>query len=320
MAPQPTKADDTDPPVVTTYLGWQTFYGSNGAYTALEEYYVISSVTYEIYLVGTSATFSSVSPGVVLTPIGVFQDLPAITPSSLVTSISSPVSMSSSVTTSEVGPISASSLTSTTNSTTSTPTPTSHKKVISAEAAAGIGIGSAIIGALLALLAGWICLGKRRSGKREGQRYSWTKVKTHTENEKGLGTRNAVTLENNLLERADDSDIRKSMQDLNEMIDQHCVNYYHLQTLNVNQGDLEHRLVECGYNSPNSSGPSVAEFAKLLQNPRTRTAAIHRFISLLVLSRSDWRSSSKVSLLPSQISNFCQSIPPVESYPGSEEG
>jgi hypothetical protein len=177
-----------------------------------------------------------------------------------------------------------------------------------------------VAGALLALLAVWVIWRKRNSGESGANEYSWTKVKPHTDNEKGIGVRNAVTLENNLLERADDSDIRKSMQDLNEMIDQHCVNYYHHQTLNTNQGDLEHRLVECGYNSPNSSGPSVTEFTRLLQNPRTRTVAMHRLISLLVLSHADWRSSPEVSLLPSQISNFCQSIPPVESYPGSEEG
>jgi hypothetical protein len=98
------------------------------------------------------------------------------------------------------------------------------------------------------------------------------------------------------------------------------VNYYHLQNININQGDLEDRLVECGYDSPNTWGPSVAEFAKLLQNPRTRTSAIHRLISLLVLSHTDWRSKSEVSLLPSQITNFCLSIPPVESHPRSAEG
>ncbi len=161
---------------------------------------------------------------------------------------------------------------------------------------------------------------RKRSGEDDAKKYSWKTVKTHGDDEKGLGTHNEITLETNLLERADDSDIRKSMQDLNEIIDQHCVNYYHLQKLNINQGDLEHRLVECGYSSPNTSGPSVAELARLLQSPKTRIAAIHRLISQLVLSHADWRSKPEVSLLPSHITNFCQSIPPVENYPGSEEG
>lgn len=204
-------------------------------------------------------------------------------------------------------------------STSASPTAT-HKSIPSKEIA-GISIGTAVIGALIALLAVWICIRQKRAREGGRTRYSWAKVNHPADgNEKGVVTRHEISLEKNLLERANDSDIRKSMQDLNEMIDQHCVNYYHLQTLNISQGDLEHRLVECGYNSPNTSGPSVAELARLLQNPRTRTAAMHHLISLLVLSHANWRSSPELSLLPSQISQFCQSIPPVESYPGSEEG
>jgi hypothetical protein len=104
--------------------------------------------------------------------------------------------------------------------TASTGTPTSQNAGIPPRAVAGISIGTAVIGAVIALLAVWIFLGKRISREHGAKAYSWTKVKAHPENEKGFGTPNAAALENNLLERADDSEIRKLMQDLNEMIDQ----------------------------------------------------------------------------------------------------
>jgi hypothetical protein len=138
--------------------------------------------------------------------------------------------------------------------------------------------------------------------------------------EKRTGSRSEAPLEENLLERADDSQIKKSMQDLHELIDQHCENHYHDQAVDIAQGSLERTLIEAGYDNLSSSAPSVAEFARLLQSPNSRLLAIRQFIALVILSHVGWRSRAEVSLLPPQIAVFCQTIPPTERQPDSEEG
>jgi hypothetical protein len=138
--------------------------------------------------------------------------------------------------------------------------------------------------------------------------------------EKRTGSRNEALLEENLLERADDSQVKKSMQDLNELIDQHCENHYHDQAVDIAHGSLERSLVEAGYENLSSSAPPTAEFARLLQSPHSRLLAIRKFIGLVILSHVDWRCRPEVSLLPPQIAVFCQTIPPTERQPGSEEG
>jgi hypothetical protein len=138
--------------------------------------------------------------------------------------------------------------------------------------------------------------------------------------EKRTGSRVEAPIEENLLERADDSQIRKSTQDLNELIDQHCENHYHDQAVDIAQGSLERTLIEAGYDNLTSSAPSVTEFARLLQSPNSRLLAIRHFIALVILSHVGWRSRAEVSLLPPQIAAFCQTIPPTERQPGSEEG
>jgi hypothetical protein len=155
--------------------------------------------------------------------------------------------------------------------------------------------------------------GHRRKHSRSGGLYGG-------DDEKRIGGPNEIVLSENLLERADDSQIKQQMVDLNEVIDQHCVNHYHLEPVAVSQGDLEKRLNDSGYSRLNRTGPTSAEMANLLQNPRSRLAAIHHLISLVILSHIDWRTGAEVSLLPPQIANFCRTIPPVEKQAGSQIG
>jgi hypothetical protein len=179
---------------------------------------------------------------------------------------------------------------------------------------AGIGIGTATIGGLLAALIFWVCMRRYKHLGEERRRRS------RNDEEKRTGSRVEAPLEENLLERADDSQIRKSMQDLHELIDQHCENHYHDQAVDIAQGSLEKTLIEAGYDSLSNSAPSVAEFARLLHSPNTRLLAIRQFIALVILSHVGWWSRAEVSLLPPQIAAFCQMIPPTEGQPGSEEG
>jgi hypothetical protein len=60
-----------------------------------------------------------------------------------------------------------------------------------------------------------------------------------------------------LLDRTDDSQLRTSIQELNELIDQHVENHYHLQDFEGSRGSLEQGLIACAYNTE----PSVPEMA-----------------------------------------------------------
>ena len=182
---------------------------------------------------------------------------------------------------------------------------------ISSGAVAGIAIGSAIVGALVAFLIIYIFM-KRSKQSRGGRRRHSRDIDL----EKSSSPRPGLSLEENLLERADDSQIRKLMQDLNELIDQHVENYYHLQLLENSQGSLERRLVEFGY----GADPSIQEMISILKNSKTRFAGIRQLIAMIIVRNIDFKARAEVSLLPPHIARICQSVPPIERQSGCEEG
>jgi hypothetical protein len=134
--------------------------------------------------------------------------------------------------------------------------------------------------------------------------------------EKNIGPTIAATpLEETLIDRADDSQLRKSMQDLAELIDQHVENNYNLNPFEGSQGSLERRLAECGYNTE----PSASSIAGLLINPHTRFVAIREVIAHIILPEDWQRGKPELSLLPFQIAGFIKMIPSTEKLAGADE-
>ena len=181
---------------------------------------------------------------------------------------------------------------------------------ISGGAAAGIGIGGLVIGALLGLLVAFIFM--KRSRKHSSKRRPSS---IDTEKHLPVAPIAFSALDETLLDRADDSQLRKSMQDLNEVIDQHVENNYHSQAFVGSRKPLEKGLAEAGY-----SEPSVPEIASLLINQRTRFAAIREVIARILIGSLETRCRPELSLLPPQIVGFVKSIPPVERLGGADEG
>jgi hypothetical protein len=183
-----------------------------------------------------------------------------------------------------------------------------------AGAVAGIAIGAAIVGLLLGFLTAWIWMSQK--GKATGRR----KHRRRTEDETGRipPSRPQITLEDNLLERVDDSVVLSSMRDLNILIEGHVKASYHLHKLDESQGDLTKRLHDCGFGK--SPEPSADTLASLLIDPRTRSAAIRHVIASTLLSHIDWKTPKETSLLPPQIAALCETIPPIERQFGCEEG
>jgi hypothetical protein len=128
----------------------------------------------------------------------------------------------------------------------------------------------------LSFLGAWLLMkkgrksggGSHRHSRREKPGYGGHGSKV------GAGVRPEVKVEENLPERVDDSEVMKSMQDLNEIIDLHCENYFHLKPVDDNPREVEQRLVDFGYNTLNTSGPAAAELVTLLQNSQSRLSAV----------------------------------------------
>lgn len=187
---------------------------------------------------------------------------------------------------------------------------------ISGGAAAGIGIGGLVLGALLAFLATFLFMKRSRKQHRSQRHFNSFGTEKATD---GAQPGSSI-LDETLLDRADDSQLRKSMQDLNEMIDQHVENHYHSEAIaGTSQNALEKALSEAGY-STDEDLISVSKIASLLINPRTRFAAIREVIARILVGNLMVNSRPEVCLLPKQIVDFVKYIPPVERLPGAEEG
>ena len=94
------------------------------------------------------------------------------------------------------------------------------------------------------------------------------------------------------------------MQDLSELISQHVENHYHGRPFEGPPADLKRGLKNCGYGD--STEPSAETLAGLLINPTTRTAAIRHLIASVIFNHIELSSKPKNSLLPANITSFCQ--------------
>jgi len=201
---------------------------------------------------------------------------------------------------------------------TATPAPNASSKPANSHlgppgAVAGIAIGAAVVGLLLGFLIAWLWMSHKGSstGRKKRRR------RKEDEISRIPPSRPQITLEDNLLERVDDSVVLSSMRDLNILIEGHVKNSYHLHKLDESQGDLARRLHDCGFGK--SSEPSANTLASLLIDPSTRSVAIRHIIASTLLSHIDWKTPKETSLLPPQIAAICETIPPIERQFGCEE-
>ena len=94
----------------------------------------------------------------------------------------------------------------------------------------------------------------KRHRRREGDVGGYSRG---VDSEKNIRTPIVAPVNETFLDRADDSQLRTLMQELNELIDQHVENHYHLQDFEGSRGSLEQGLIPCAYNTE----PSVPEMA-----------------------------------------------------------
>jgi uncharacterized protein YhaN len=110
-----------------------------------------------------------------------------------------------------------------------------------------------------------------------------SKSSSNSEDKHINSTTTEIPPKENLLQRADDIQLRKTMQDLDERIDQHCESYYHqLRVLDSTQKEIEQQLNGRDYSYLFAPEFASAELAQTLQNSQTRVLAVRRIIAMVL--------------------------------------
>jgi hypothetical protein len=195
----------------------------------------------------------------------------------------------------------------------------SSQKGLSNGAVAGVGIGCAVAGALLAIIAFALFTRSRTRRPNDNSNIAYQKT-PHAASSRDFDSKSAsvVPLVDIPIERADDSQIKKSLLDLNELINQHVENHYHNHTFVGNQADLERELSKCGFHKGGSE--SAGYMTSVLIDSRTRGAGIRKLIAYVILVHSQPNSAETTSLLPGSISGISRAILQVKRRPGEEQG
>jgi hypothetical protein len=205
-----------------------------------------------------------------------------------------------------------------------TPKGVATSKSVPTGTVVGVGIGTALAGAFLALLGSWLFLRRSRRPRRGGGNSSLSDG-DHVgkfggaKNTIGNGVSTSiVALDDIPFDPADDSQIRKSMQDLYELIHQHAENHYSARSFEGRREDLRRELAKGGWND--MTEPSAQTLASLLVNPVTRRVAIRHIIAWVVLQHIDLKSRPEMSLLPAHIVASGQALLKIKRTPGEQEG
>lgn len=187
---------------------------------------------------------------------------------------------------------------------------------LSTGAAAGVAVGCLVAGALIAFAVAFFCLKRRRTKHYDDHSPTTT---TTVSDLKGYHAPPPVPppvadsspLDKFLLDSTSDEEMAAELHALGTLIQSHAENNYHLGTVLVNKNTLSTALTQLGVQKGGSLRPS--ELASLALAPATRQAALQHVISQVVFTSVDTSARSQLSMLPSPVAAFLQSIPPPES-------
>ncbi|KAH7136760.1 hypothetical protein B0J13DRAFT_449821 [Dactylonectria estremocensis] len=201
---------------------------------------------------------------------------------------------------------------------------TAHSKSndtgVSAGAMAGIAVGCAVVGLFFGLAAAWLLLRRRRKG---GSQPGEVQVIATTPESKGYTSIVASPIaasvsgsdsqiDQFLLAATPDKEIGTELQALDDLIHQHVDNHYDIGTTTVSSSLLSQKLANLSF----ASGPNADVVAGLCIHPKSRQAGIRHVISNIIFKSIDVNSRSPLSMLPTPLAAFLQSIP----SPGQHQG
>ncbi|ESZ94389.1 hypothetical protein SBOR_5253 [Sclerotinia borealis F-4128] len=195
----------------------------------------------------------------------------------------------------------------------STPTAipsTHHGSTVSGGVAAGIAIGTFIIGALLALGGFWFFSRQRKRSRRPRETTSSNDYSKRTFSAgNGIAASKEIDTpmqDYPIVERADDSQLRNQMQNLGELIYQHVENHTAIGPYTGTSHDFTAGLTKCGYSE--RTEPTASTLGSLLANSKERRTGIKSLIAWVILRGVDLKSSSEYSLLPDEITGFYRAV------------
>ncbi|RMJ12117.1 hypothetical protein CDV36_008229 [Fusarium kuroshium] len=171
-------------------------------------------------------------------------------------------------------------------------------------ALAGAAVGCAIAGILIGVVAAWLLL-RRRKGQDDRKIIPHEDPRAFAAVEKPSPTvsDDATPLNNILLDATPDREIEAELQALGQLIDQHVEKYYHLDPI-TDVSTLPDHLASLG------DFPHGAEaIAGVCVKPMSRQTGLRHVISQVIFRSLDIYSQSALSMLPSPLSTFLDSIP-----------
>lgn len=195
------------------------------------------------------------------------------------------------------------------------PRHTSTSNSIGPGAAAGIGIGCAIAGALIA--AAILALLFRRRRRRSPARSDVIPLNGYTSAEKSVASPQSSSpaglIERNLPQPVEDQALGGEMSRLRTSIKNHVQSYYHTNSIGRAVDSAALGLVAAG------NMPLIAStLGTLLSNPATRLTAIRFCIAWVAVSRIEQNCEPNSSFLPPEIANCLVSIAGAREEPSSK--
>ncbi|KAH7071273.1 hypothetical protein BKA63DRAFT_535217 [Paraphoma chrysanthemicola] len=197
----------------------------------------------------------------------------------------------------------------------SLPTPTTAilvgggKKGLSDGAAAGIGVGCLIAGALIAGLIFWFCCGKRRRSRARDYEASSTAL---VPREKGFhaqatsvgsGSPGVSPISGALPLPLEDKAITGEVSKISNSIKNHIQSYYHTGRVSSGALDLD-EIQAIGDDMPISAGT----LSTLLGNTGTREIALRFCIAWVVCNRLQTSANPSMSFLPAELATLSRNI------------
>ncbi|KAI4234008.1 MAG: hypothetical protein LQ349_004064 [Xanthoria aureola] len=188
---------------------------------------------------------------------------------------------------------------------------------ISPGAAAGIGIGCAIAGALIA--AAILVLFFRRRRRRAPARSDAIPLNGFGSVEKTIASPDSVSpvgmIERSLPQPAEDQALGGELSRLKTAIKNHVQSYYHTNSVRGGVDQVALGLIATG------NMPLIAStLGSLLSNPVTRMTAIRFCITWTVVSRIDQNCEPSLSFLPPEIASCLLSINSTRDDPSTKPG
>lgn len=196
------------------------------------------------------------------------------------------------------------------------PTQTDHSSALSRGAIAGIGVGCAVAGLLLGLIAGFL-LFRRRRRQRPAIAYQTTQFDSQTKPLQETPT-DRLDLDQFLLDATPDADIRTELRSLSHLLQQHVENNYHLQPVSHSANELSQVLLKLGLGQ--GGAMTALKLASLSLDPTHRHNAIQHVIARVVFTSVAFNEAAPYSLLPQPVSSFTSMIPAVEGRRGNTNG